>query len=535
MSRWHTLGWFSATLLLIWWLVWPSSQSSDDISRPNTVDAAGQGLVALRTWLQRSGVEVHSQRLRLSDLPAEIAGSTGNIAIVHLPGDLFYEAEEVQALLAWVARGNTLLVAASYLEGPDWAYTGLDIDRAMWRLSGLAVATFREPLDAIAEQQENDQENEKEDWQETFKDVVVEAQEDLEAVIENKPEPPIWQREQRADEVLELRSQTRHEFSDNLATLTVPWDAARWELVDREAQLEGLVARAEARAQKEDEEEEEDEVEEEPSTTLAVRTSSTWFNDLETCDNELASSRRSLLGKAGCLEIPTPAAADWQVLLAHPDNDQPALLSAPLEQGQVLVLWHPSLLANALVHRFDNRHFSVRLIDTYLDADGVVVFDDAHQGLNSIIQSADLLSDSRFYATVGFLLMFWVAYLLADAGQWQRASQRAGAVIVGQMDLIRANANFMRNRMSKGATRQLMLERLRDYLARKWQLRPADALEEGLALERDQHPSKVRVLEDSLEKLGRGGKVAPLLLQQQIDRLLHAHTETNIDTDQGED
>ena len=241
------------------------------------------------------------------------------------------------------------------------------------------------------------------------------------------------------------------------------------------------------------------------------------------------------MGKAGCLEIPTPAAADWQVLLAHPDNDQPALLSAPLEQGQVLVLWHPSLLANALVHRFDNRHFSVRLIDTYLDADGVVVFDDAHQGLNSIIQSADLLSDSRFYATVGFLLMFWVAYLLADAGQWQRASQRAGAVIVGQMDLIRANANFMRNRMSKGATRQLMLERLRDYLARKWQLRPADALEEGLALERDQHPSKVRVLEDSLEKLGRGGKVAPLLLQQQIDRLLHAHTETNIDTDQGED
>jgi len=38
MSRWHTLGWFSLTLLLIWWLVWPSSQTSNDISQPNTLD-----------------------------------------------------------------------------------------------------------------------------------------------------------------------------------------------------------------------------------------------------------------------------------------------------------------------------------------------------------------------------------------------------------------------------------------------------------------------------------------------------------------
>jgi len=107
------------------------------------------------------------------------------------------------------------------------------------------------------------------------------------------------------------------------------------------------------------------------------------------------------------------------------------------------------------------------------------------------------------------------------------------------MDLVRANANFMRNRMSKAATRELMLERLREYLARKWQLKPAHALQhvlqEGLALERARYPSRVQTLEDSLETLGQGGKVAPLVLQQQIDKLLHAHTESSIETDQGED
>jgi len=482
--------------------------------------------------MQRSGIEVHSHRVRLSELPAKVAGSTGNIAIVHIPAELFYEAEEIQALLAWVASGNTLLLAASYLEGPDWAYVGSDIDRAMWRLSGLGVASYREPQDAASPKPEE----QPEDWQETLKDVVVEAQEDLDAVLENKPERPLWLSEQRADDVLELRPQTPHEFSDKLPVLTVPWDAARWELVDQEAQLTGLAKRAEIRAQQnEDAQDEQDEQQDKNSSAPAIRTNLAWFDDLETCDNDLASGRRFLSGKSGCLEIPTPSIADWQVLLAHPESNQPALLTAPLEQGQVIVLWHPSLLANALVHRFENRQFSVRLIDTYLDEGGVVVFDDAHQGLNSIIESADLLRDSRLYATIGFLLMFWVAYLLADSGQWKRASRRAEATLVGQMDLIRANANFMRNRLSKGATRELMLERLRDYLARKWQLRHSLALEEGLALERTQYPSRVQTLEDSLEKLSRGGKVSPLRLQRQIDRLLHAQTETSIDTDQGED
>lgn len=531
MSRWRTLGWFLATLLLLWWLVWPSSQSSKELSRPNSQDSAGQGLAGLVTWLKRSNIEVHSQRLRFSDMPDDIATATGNLAIVHLPGTLIYDAEEIQALLEWVARGNTLLLAAGYLEGPDWVYSGSDIHRSLWRLSGLGVS---EVLSAQEEAELQD-ESEREEWQETLQDVVEDAKENLDEVLDDVPEPPVWMREQRGDERLELRTQTPHRLTRGLAVLTVPWDSARWELVSRELQYDALARRADEEDSVPQDAESEDDI----PPVRAVRTNLSWFDDMEACENSLASPRRSLSGKTGCLDIPTPGEADWQVLLSHPDSEQPALLAAPLEHGELLALWHPSLLANGLVHRFQNRQFAVRLIDTYLADEGVVIIDDAHQGLNSIIESEDLLTDSRFYATVGFLLLFWVAYLLADSGQWERASRRVRTPAVGQMDLVGANANFMRNRMGAAATRELMLERLRNHLARKWRLPHARALQEGLARERSlvgtQPDPKIARLEASLEALGRGGKVAPLALQQQIDALIHSKAVDYFDTKQGED
>lgn len=538
MSRWHTLGWFLLTLLLLWWLVWPSTQIVNELSRPNSEDVAGQGLGALDAWMRRSGIEVHSQRLRFSDMPDELESSTGNIAIVHIPGALFYEAEEVQALMEWVANGNTLLVSASYLEGPDWVYTGADIHRALWRLTGIGVRDYVAPEDETAEEQQ------KEQWQETLQDVVEDAQESLDDVLENRPETPAWMREQRAKKTLELRRLAPHRLTTGLPTLTVPWDNARWELVNRDDQFAGLALRAEARrkelaeiateAEAEAETQETDtkapSADEEQESASAVRKNLPWFDDMEACSASPESAPRQLSSRTGCIEIPTPAEPSWQTLLAHPDSDQPALLAAPLEQGEVLVLWHPSLLANSVVHRFENRQFAVRLVDTYLSATGAVVLDDAHQDLNSITDSEDLLSDPRLYITVGFLLLFWVAYLLAESGQWQRATRRLRDRVVGQMDLVTANANFMRNRMSPAATQELMLERLRSHLTRKWQLRRANALAEGLAREREWQPTVVQRLEDSLEKLGRGGKVAPLALQQQIDALLHVNANTNTST-----
>ena len=557
MSRWRTLGWFLFTLLLVWWLVWPSSQSPEAISRPNSEDRAGQGVAGFATWLQRSGIEVHSQRLRFSDMPEDIAQSTGNIAIVHLPALLIYEAEEIRALLGWVAKGNTLLLGAAYLEGPDWVYTGGDIHLGLWRLSGLGVKRFLMPKD---EQDEvcvevvddagvakNVCSEVDERWQDTLQDVVEEAKEDLDDVVANEEQMPRWMRNQRAEDLVELHTQVVHPLTDSLPPISVPRDSGRWELIAREQQFERLAMREQAKAlaaqdEQNDEEDSQPDAEvdgeangEASEPVKPINWNLPWFDDMAACELTAESPTRRISGKSGCVDIPTPAEDDWQVLLAHPDTEQPALLAAPLEQGEVLVLWHPSLLANDVVHRFENRHFSVRLIDIYLRQGGVVLLDDAHQGLNLIVEAEDLLTDSRFYATLGFLLMFWVAYLLADSGQWQRATQRLRAVSVGQLDLVKANANFMRNRLSPAATRELMLDRLRDYLARKWSLPQSQALAEGLARERALRAMIVAPLEDSLTTLGRGGKVPPLVLQQQIDALLHTHFNSNFHTTPGED
>lgn len=494
MERWKTIAWFVFTVIAILSLIPASNDDATSTGRPTSQDQRASGLAALVRWLQSADIPVHSQRYRFNDMAAAVAVAEGNVAITHLPAKLIFEGDEIQTLLNWVQQGNTLVVATGHLESTPWIYDGRNLGHSLWRLTGLKI---------VGEDEDNAAEDEVDDSSPqssaaTGEPDTTSAQDrGFLAAIDEVLATPGWLLVHGSRESVALDSPLSHPFTETLGHIEVPWDGSDWKRLQ-----------------------------------AADGKSHPWTGDIASCAAEVAAATqlqraagqeplpvRMLRGKNGCLRIPTPAADDWQTLLRHENSEQPALFGAALGAGRLFVLLHASLLGNEVIHRFDNRSFTQALVAQHLGYGGSVVIDDAHQGENDILDAADLLSDGRFYASIGFVLIFWLAFLLADSGQWQRATYKALAGGISQRDLVLGSANFLRRRLHPKATVDAILDPLRQQLATKWSLPLPRALVEGLALEAAQHPKAVAELQYLLGRVERQQKVAFTRLHQAVHQL----------------
>jgi hypothetical protein len=211
----------------------------------------------------------------------------------------------------------------------------------------------------------------------------------------------------------------------------------------------------------------------------------------------------------------------WHAVMRHADLGPDVLWESLRGDGSVLVLGHPSLLTNAAIALQGNRQFAINVVAQRLDPGGTVIFDDAHQGENDFYTANDLLADPRLYYTLGFVLVCWVAYVLADAGTWERAIARARPQKASSVDLVRASGRYLARRLTPSEAANGLLDTVTERLARKWQLPRERALEEGLVREGE-------VMGDVAERLrkilGEGGsrKAAPNL-QRLHNLLLEIH------------
>ncbi|HEY4211548.1 MAG TPA: DUF4350 domain-containing protein [Steroidobacteraceae bacterium] len=95
---------------------------SRDATRPTSEEAGPNGYRGAFAWLTRSGIRAQSLQVRFDQsleepsLPPE-----GNLLIVSLPVVTAFRSEEFASLTRWLRAGNTLLVAASLSDDPDWA------------------------------------------------------------------------------------------------------------------------------------------------------------------------------------------------------------------------------------------------------------------------------------------------------------------------------------------------------------------------------------------------------------------------------
>ena len=122
--------------------------------------------------------------------------------------------------------------------------------------------------------------------------------------------------------------------------------------------------------------------------------------------------------------------------------------------GQIIVSASSALFTNRAIARADNRRLLANLLAHHLAADGVVIFDDMHQGLSSLYDPQAFYSDPRLAMTVLFVLAFWLAYLLGTSNRLSRVHERKPAP--RQEDFIRAVGGLMARKLTRVATGLLM-------------------------------------------------------------------------------
>ncbi|MEM9742466.1 MAG: DUF4350 domain-containing protein [Pseudomonadota bacterium] len=491
MERAKTLGWVAGILIIIALLIASESGEQDaPLVRPTTEQPRFAGVLALRRWLESAAIDTVSWQRRFDDLDQTVPGR-GHVMIAHQPTSLYAEAEELAALNEWVAAGNTLLVAAGLLEGTPWIYDGFDLVDDLERMTGLrfvrrgAAEDGEEPVEspAVATDPTDDPSVD------TASDAEGESLLDAaEGAFDRVFSTPGWVLLHGATDVVDLVAAPGATAALASAGARAPWDGSEWirELSDatNEADTEAAV-------------------------------------DAEYCaGTALAEGYRALAGRSGCVQVRVPHPDSWRTLLEHRETAQPVLFAAPLGDGQIHVLLHPSLLANDVIGRFENRAWVKRYLTLALGPQGRVLFDDAHQGLNTIYEAEDLLRDPRLYQTMAVILLLWLAFLLADSGHWRRATQRLPRSAVRLTDLATASAGFLARRLHPDAARAAILEPLIERLERRWRVTRSRALTDGLNAERRDHGDAVAALEMLLIEQRNGQRVPLVELDRAVQTLL---------------
>ncbi len=145
-------AWLVAALLM------PPGRPEPEISRPTSEDEGRHGLKGLRRWLEDNGVPTRGLHRRYSALEEiETLPARGNLLLVSLPPSTPGREEEFEALRAWVAAGNHLLLLTAYSDSPDWTEDG-DWESAESLLSHFGVSFEMGEEDETPEQTADNEE-----------------------------------------------------------------------------------------------------------------------------------------------------------------------------------------------------------------------------------------------------------------------------------------------------------------------------------------------------------------------------------------
>jgi hypothetical protein len=145
-ERLVSLGLAACALALFWILMFPKPQSGSDAPRPLTTGTDGEGYAAASRWLAASGVPELDLRQRFDHLADLATGpqSSGNLLITTLPYDGVVHAQELSALDAWVAKGNTLLILAALDDTPQWSAIADNFVPQLQKMTGIQFTARHE-------------------------------------------------------------------------------------------------------------------------------------------------------------------------------------------------------------------------------------------------------------------------------------------------------------------------------------------------------------------------------------------------------
>lgn len=105
------------------------------------------------------------------------------------------------------------------------------------------------------------------------------------------------------------------------------------------------------------------------------------------------------------------------VLLRHDDDGAPGLWQARIGQGMAWISAYADLFGNVSLGQSDNARLLGNLVQASLEPNGVVLFDDIHQGLSDLYDPEAFYKDSRVHHTLWFIIALWVIYIVGRSNR----------------------------------------------------------------------------------------------------------------------
>ncbi len=150
-ERLTTIALAAGALVLFYVLILPKPQARrGSAGLPLSTDARPDGYLAMWRWLGQEHIPRVSLRDRYERLPRLLQRASGNVLLITLPQQVPMRPAGLAALKRWIARGNTVLIAAALDDTPLWA-AGLSDSTVLWDIRHLAGLKFtpRSALSAL--------------------------------------------------------------------------------------------------------------------------------------------------------------------------------------------------------------------------------------------------------------------------------------------------------------------------------------------------------------------------------------------------
>ena len=149
--------------------------------------------------------------------------------------------------------------------------------------------------------------------------------------------------------------------------------------------------------------------------------------------------------------------------LAHEKSSaEDAFWVRPLGEGTIIVSGFSSLFSNRALGRADNARLLANLVGASVAADGVVVFDDEHQGLSDSYDPRRFYRDRRLYGTLAVIAVVWLSWVLG-ATQLHTPLARTGAP--REAELVRTTGLYLARVLRPAAAARRLLEQFLQRVA----------------------------------------------------------------------
>jgi hypothetical protein len=170
-------------------------------------------------------------------------------------------------------------------------------------------------------------------------------------------------------------------------------------------------------------------------------------------------------GVDSAIALRTGASQPWRMsvpydgfalALAHDRHTgEDVLWTRPLGKGQVIVSAYGTLFTNQAIGRADNARLFANLVAANVGANGVVLFDDVHQGLGAAYDPEKFYSDPRLYETVAILALLWLAWIF---GSTRLRPAAVHAAVPSETELTHASANLLARVLRPAAAARALIE-----------------------------------------------------------------------------